>query len=549
MIDLKEPRLACVDPTHVFGKITPKSAHILAFHGYGGGIDGTEQTMAPLVRLLTADADLTVSLARYRNRSRDNAGLPEMCEDAATALSQTARRLPDDATLYLLGASFGAILAVDALLHANTNVQGKIAGLILMNPVVDIGPNGFSNQVVSPLLHRHLSPIERLRGHPILRRMRCLILHGEHDEIIPISAARRFAALWPDRRVELIAHANCGHGFFNRPPHAERVVHIVRNFVGAPPTIARRVSKPPPPPTPRNARIRWPKGASLLYGIGAQKAGTTWLFDCLRKSAQCHTTQTKELHYFNVLFQKSEVTHLHKRLADLRYKVGRIDPAINPENRKQLRHIQELAERLMIHAVHPGEHHGYVTYLLKGYADQPVVCDFTPAYATLEREHFVQMAQIAPAKFVFILRDPVDRLWSEIRMGVEAAHPELAAGAFLRACKQKLAERAERFDLALMPRCDYNRTITALEEAIPQAQIFYGFYEELFTQKTIDAFCRFLDIEPLLAELKRRSNPGRAAPLSPRLERQLQAALMPQYIAMQKRFGTSLPTRWQQRLT
>ena len=45
----------------------------------------------------------------------------------------------------------------------------------------------------------------------------------------------------------------------------------------------------------------WPEGATLLLGIGAQKAGTSWLHAYLRGHPACSTGPMKELHYFDSL--------------------------------------------------------------------------------------------------------------------------------------------------------------------------------------------------------------------------------------------------------
>jgi len=49
-----------------------------------------------------------------------------------------------------------------------------------------------------------------------------------------------------------------------------------------------------------------PETTKLAYCIGAQKAGTTWLYETLRTSNEIHFSRNKELHYFDVISGKAE---------------------------------------------------------------------------------------------------------------------------------------------------------------------------------------------------------------------------------------------------
>ena len=59
----------------------------------------------------------------------------------------------------------------------------------------------------------------------------------------------------------------------------------------------------------------------------------------------------------------------------------------------------------------------YLAFLLKDSDSKPVIGDITPSYATLSRNEFARMSQLSQnSRFLYLMRDPIDRLWSEIRM-------------------------------------------------------------------------------------------------------------------------------------
>ncbi len=302
----------------------------------------------------------------------------------------------------------------------------------------------------------------------------------------------------------------------------------------------------------------------MFFCIGAQKAGTAWIDQLLRQSPACHFSKTKELHYFDVLGDVAGQVYQHRVNLAATF-ASRLKPELGPANRPVLLAMQQVTAQLAIHSgptQGPGRHAAYLDYLLAGRRTEPVICDITPTYALLDSPMFRDMAGIGQARFLFILRDPVDRLWAQIRMMVRGQN--LPSAAYQDACiahawaligSGRLAGLAPT-DHA-MGRVDYARTIVALEAAVPADRIKYLFYDQLFTQDSADALCSFLDIAPGLAlPLKAGAKPGLQgaglqgaepeAILPATLARALHAALYPQYEFAKGWFGDSLPVQWQE---
>lgn len=304
-----------------------------------------------------------------------------------------------------------------------------------------------------------------------------------------------------------------------------------------------------PPPLPQGAppgAARFPAGARMLFGIGAQKAGTSWLHALLRRSAEVHAPPSKELHYFDVMAGRADEA-LRLRVEQARVLAGRLSACPGPANRAALRQLRETAELLEIYTGAPGAPGPYLDYLLKGWAGQRIVADITPAYAILDTPHFAEMAAIGRARFLFVLRDPVARIWSQVRMAV-AARGGSEPGARASACRDRAIHLLESQRLPGLGRSDYARTLAALEAAVPRARIHCCFHEDLVAPErsaaTVAALCRFLGIPRLEPDPHRPVNRGAALPLPPDLEARLRAALAPQYDAMRARFGPALPAEW-----
>lgn len=264
---------------------------LVCFHG-GGGVGGNPEMLTPLCNLLrqgASGAEIACYVPRYRTLGRDGADLADLAADAEAMVRWALRTASEGTMIYLLGASSGGFMVLDAMrrIAADTAADrlAALRGLVLLNPVTDTGPEGFSNRVFRGPLSTALSPQDLWTGHPMLQRLHCLILHGRRDEVIPVDAARAFTALWPADRCRLIEFPASSHGFFNRKPHDAGVADQIRKFVtgtalselslpatsvpgggrpgkapdrqgGPPPATSAEATPDAPPEAPAEARLR-----------------------------------------------------------------------------------------------------------------------------------------------------------------------------------------------------------------------------------------------------------------------------------------------------
>lgn len=291
-----------------------------------------------------------------------------------------------------------------------------------------------------------------------------------------------------------------------------------------------------------------PRGVGLVFCIGAQKAGTSWLYQMLREGGGCHFGGAKEKHYFDVR-TGAEVSHLKNRIDLARQRADSLQAKDGPVNRAALFHLSSLVDLLGIYtgAQTGGHRHDpYLKYLLKGHEGQKWLCDFTPSYAVLPSEVFADMAGLGESRFIFVMRDPVARMWSQIRMwaSVQPDAPPSGSPGLLRLCRTRLHELDQLGILPNLGRADYRRTITALEKAVPAERVHYAFYEDLFSQDGVDGICDFLGIDRCPADRGRRVNQGVAVPIPAEDEALLRRIFAPQYSFVRSRFGAAVPAAW-----
>ncbi len=502
---------------------------MLCFHG-GGGVGGAPDMMDGFAANMVKTMSVRMAMPQYRVlNTSPQATLEDMLKDAADALHWSKDNLQREG-LWLLGASFGGLLALDAALE---NPEG-IAGLILLNPVTDTGAGGFANRVVDPSQHAALSPLERYKSHPALTKLRCLIVHGVEDDVVPVQASRDFAALWPEGQCELVELPNATHGFFNRSPRDAETATLVKRFVG------------PSKPVGKAKKRKLPADVRLICCIGAQKAGTSWLYDQITKSPEAHRGLTKERHYFDVLWLNEDRAFLDPKVEGLKSLAEDVVTGFDPNNEKALRKISWLTEQLAPFAADKGDHGAYINTMTKHLrapvnSSEKVVCDFTPSYCGLSGEHFSEISAMGDVRFIYILRDPVARMWSQIRMMMAASGSHDLA----ERCAVHAHDMCRSGKMSQIFRADYIRTLDALDQGASKYDVV--FYERLFEQKTFDRLAAFSGITPVEIDSRKKVNEGQPIPLPADLEQRMLEALLPQYEAVMARFGNEVPVQWHER--
>jgi hypothetical protein len=243
---------------------------------------------------------------------------------------------------------------------------------------------------------------------------------------------------------------------------------------------------------------------TYLICAGAAKSGTTWAYRQLRAHPECHFRSIKELHYFDMT-RPEHFALAQERLAGwiaaLEEEMQAGDPLTLAGKAEELGDLWDWAE-----VVGRGEIDlpAYRDYLLGGRDGQAVVGEVTPAYAMLPVERLQRMAGVGhPFRLLFLMRDPVARAWSHIRM--VAARAGAAFEATARALLARLVAGegagAASDDLAgvvrgIARRGDYRSILGRLKAAFPADALHLEFTERLTAPSGLDRLWGFLGIGP-----------------------------------------------------
>ena len=277
---------------------------------------------------------------------------------------------------------------------------------------------------------------------------------------------------------------------------------------------------------------------SFLLGFGAQKSGSTWLFRFLQSHPEAEMGNWKEFgfwdHYF--LGDTERQLNYESRLHTLVERgTGRNERVLSSAEERQKAGLS-LALKLM------GEPAGYLAHFAELSNSAPnarLVGDITPSYCRLSPDHLREARNLIEEvgfkpKPVLILRDPATRVLSALDMRLRRQ------GRLARDLSDQELE-IEILQMAGLPgtrvRTDYRRIVNSLEEGFGTDNVFFGFYETLFSDHEIARLLDFLNLSWLNPPLETRVNPSRSAHrLSGNIKRQIRELYSEIYEFCEHRF-------------
>ena len=230
-----------------------------------------------------------------------------------------------------------------------------------------------------------------------------------------------------------------------------------------------------------------------FIGIGAQKAGSAWLFSRLNELPEFTLPYEKEFHYFDKGKKYRKISRNTNDLPVLIYNAAylKIKKVNRIFNINQQNSWVEASWRFRYNFLMNNDQ-AYLS-LFNGF--KGITGEVTPDYSALYEEDIFKMHRLLPdIKLIFIIRNPIDRAWSHFK-------------SFNRLNKGKLKniEKVDEKDIiAFMKsdyqllRSDYFRTLEQYTKYYSNDQIFIGFFDAIKEQPLdlLTNIVRFLGADP-----------------------------------------------------
>jgi hypothetical protein len=212
---------------------------------------------------------------------------------------------------------------------------------------------------------------------------------------------------------------------------------------------------------------------TFVLGIGAQRAGTTWLHNYISSYEKANLGFTKEYHIWNVVhfdypdINKAKEIPFSKAFTE------------NLDRNQYLRFC-------MMNV--PGFYEEYFNSILNNGFE--ITGDITPCYAFLKPEHYYDLREKfynlgIDIRVVFIMRDPFERCLSSARM--QRKKPN--------SWKSDAEALKDRYDgLGNQLRTQYEHTVENLKQVFTPDELYFGIYENMFQSTELKNLSDFLGI-------------------------------------------------------
>ncbi|WP_019509042.1 sulfotransferase [Pleurocapsa sp. PCC 7319] len=240
----------------------------------------------------------------------------------------------------------------------------------------------------------------------------------------------------------------------------------------------------------RNQQIEPPQ----FLVIGAQKAGTTWLYHQLSKHPDVFIPPVKEVHYFD----RDKAYNSPNRLA-----LASVTERINSNSSS----AKEWRKHLLNHVINQDresifQSQWYLNYLFGNYdndwykslyiGNKSKICgEVTPSYSILNNSDIQNIKKLFPEiKIIFLMRNPIDRDWSHFRYDCHQRkiQPSSVPTKDILNFMNKDGVRA---------RSDYAKILKRWTEIFSQEQILIGYYDQIKDQpqNLLSDICSFLGLD------------------------------------------------------
>lgn len=210
-----------------------------------------------------------------------------------------------------------------------------------------------------------------------------------------------------------------------------------------------------------------------FIGIGAQRSGTTWLFNQLRGNPEFKLPYIKEFHYFDRDRKYPSTNFLAEKYFFLRITNAAFRKRLIADFTRVIRNADTLQFKWFLNFYLPKVSDSW--YLSQFSKLDGLTGELSPSYSILDIEDILKIKKLLPTvKLIFLIRDPIERAWSSFRFN------------FHRNRIKKSLEYEDIINYLDSPeqvlRGNYYRTLQNYSNVFKSGQMIIGFYDAIIDQ-------------------------------------------------------------------
>lgn len=256
------------------------------------------------------------------------------------------------------------------------------------------------------------------------------------------------------------------------------------------------------------------KYRKFVLGVGAQKAGTTWLYQQLAKHPLAEMSEWKEYGTWDsfLLGQNERRERYSRKLFKLQQIIESnsdrvvMQPKALVLQSRRLQSANGLSRALHL-MENPTSYAEHFAHMSSSQISAELFGDFTPSYAQLSSAQFTFIKSLMEGvdfqvKPIFIMRSPHDRIISAFNHQLKILNESGREAGEALVFEEFCANRRVRLQT------EYQNTVRSLDESFGRDNVFYAAFESLFTPETMLRLESFLGVTGLEGNFAAKSNEG-----------------------------------------
>jgi len=270
---------------------------------------------------------------------------------------------------------------------------------------------------------------------------------------------------------------------------------------------------------------------NLFLSVGAMKAGTTWLYEQLKKHPEIHFTPEKEIHYFaNKVGIENQLSHRNRilKLKDVMQKNANGNAKFISQNLDEISWYAGYAHNTDIS-------NEWYENLFKQNPSKAFCADFSNLYCQMDTDGWDNVRKVAKnVKVIYTLRDPLERLWSHYKFHMKWVNREDEA---LEAGFEHFKELLDKHFFWI--NAEYVKNYELLKLSLKDDELMILYFED-FRERPIEMLNevqKFLGIEeiaPEQSQLDKKVNKTKSFSLEPEWRNHILKKLEPVYRDLKK---------------
>ena len=264
--------------------------------------------------------------------------------------------------------------------------------------------------------------------------------------------------------------------------------------------------------------------------LGAQKSATTWLDGMLRANPNFFLPRIKEVHYFSQIYNDDARLYAPRHRASQAFdQYNYLEPSGDPKDKITLSQLRHFAEEDVDDA-------WYAQIFSSARFDQ-VCAEICPSYMNMPQAAVQHVLRLNPSvRLLILVRDPVERCWSQMRM-------HIAQGILAR---EALAAPVSTETLwPFLFYADYRGSISRWQRFAASGQLKIMLYDDIGADPTgsLAQIFDFVGLPPSTVDAKHVTFKGEDMEMPPNLLSHLLSVLKPQYEFLSAIFPEAV-ARW-----